>query len=182
MLGTVCGWGPVFEHFFGYNNKTFLQWGDTLSTCYKDMGMTLRLDLRMIATTNSSTMEVSTGEFASFEVIVSLYNYTTTNVRSRSTTTNVKTRLQETNTRSRLTEALGNMVESSDRATTTTTNQTAEDETEDNRDESDIDTDNDYIKQLKAEFQQQYGAMKDENRWKLSTGKIVEDTLYKDPI
>ncbi|CAO3576126.1 unnamed protein product [Absidia cylindrospora] len=73
-------WGPVFEHFFGYDDNIFLQWGDTLSTCHKDMGMTRRLDLRIIATTNSSTMEVSTGEFASFEVIISLYNYTRTNV------------------------------------------------------------------------------------------------------
>ncbi|ORZ04514.1 hypothetical protein BCR42DRAFT_398671 [Absidia repens] len=31
-------WGAVFENFFGYNDKVFLQWGDSLSTCHKDMG------------------------------------------------------------------------------------------------------------------------------------------------
>ncbi|SAL97111.1 hypothetical protein [Absidia glauca] len=38
--------------------------GDTLSTRNDEMGMKLRLDLRIIAACSTSTMEVTTGEFA----------------------------------------------------------------------------------------------------------------------
>ncbi|KAG2218485.1 hypothetical protein INT45_011666 [Circinella minor] len=59
-------WAPIFEAFFGGSKNLFLQWGDSLSTHHQVMPMTLRLDLRVVATTNDKTeLEAITGEVAS---------------------------------------------------------------------------------------------------------------------
>ncbi|SAM08388.1 hypothetical protein [Absidia glauca] len=57
-------WGPIFEEYFGYDRDIFLQWGDTLETKNAEMGMMMRLDLRVILTHGETIMEGATGEFA----------------------------------------------------------------------------------------------------------------------
>ncbi|ORZ15301.1 hypothetical protein BCR42DRAFT_416826 [Absidia repens] len=109
-------------------------------------------------------------------------------------------RIQQLSTPSSSTTNLNNMTVSTDEENQSTyptaaaSDETAIDATENDTDNGDSateninptatandagnDTDSNYMKNLKRDFRQKYHAMDDEKKWKLSTGKIVEDSLY----
>ena len=57
-------WSYVYEEFFGYDQKLFIQWGDTISPACKISGLDCKLDLRIISTVDGSSFDVLTGEAA----------------------------------------------------------------------------------------------------------------------
>jgi hypothetical protein len=87
-------------------------------------------------------------------------------------------RLQDTSARARVTDGLG---EIEDRSTqreniiAARDQRDCDDVIEDSNEDDQTDT---YVKRLKYEFQQTFDAMSNQQKWKLTTDKVVEDAMY----
>ncbi|KAI9311957.1 hypothetical protein BX666DRAFT_1867052 [Dichotomocladium elegans] len=58
-------WSVLFEAFWGYDRHVSIQWGDTLPAACIDVGLTFRVDIRVLLQTEFGDLEAATGEVIS---------------------------------------------------------------------------------------------------------------------